>query len=723
MLGLLLTLQTAACGTPALCRLLDEAAAANQTAMLTQSGYRATIETEAATIGRRDGRIEGPTTLEQTSSLARWSTDGGFEQHVIGSRSFPNAIPLSRLAFLRIGWVVPVLIGERIQVIARTGPGDTEFSETIYGAMAPESVVHPLASDRTRYYTYSGGQTLRRSIDGVAREVVVVEVHPVEELPREETLFEGEMDLDPATLAVVRLVGRIRVISRAKHGLMNLGAMFQPTVTLVELGNQRLPDGTWVPAVQRFEIQTASSRASGYGAARRVISRFYGASALAAGTEPVAIAASTVGYLLSSAPGDSLRGFQGWHAPAGQATNSVTDADFRRYRPDREQPAGPPTLLLQGYRSGDFLRINRIEGLYTGLSLIARMRDAAPGLSVRALAGYAWSEKTVRGGAGAQYETGPWLLEAGGLRVLDVTNKFRNQFDNPDKGGLAGRDPWDYVDRRGVGVIATRALQVSNGSMIRFDLARVRDGAVTRNMDRSVVGGRLRDNRNIYEGNYWRGAILLDWHPLVSPLFARDGIGFQGEVETAAGDLDYTRVEGRVVLRKSLTRVFFIARLHGGAVFGNRPPPQQLFELGGSAGFPGYEYKEFAGNRAALFRTRVTYPLGILDVPFRIGSGITLPSLAPAISLGFQAGITDARGAGAVTSIRALGDLRDNQTGELILDPVTALPLPVSVPSDGIKTSVDIRIGFFGDALAVGFARALEAGRRTRFIFAFGRQF
>jgi hypothetical protein len=36
---------------------------------------------------------------------------------------------------------------------------------------------------------------------------------------------------------------------------------------------------------------------------------------------------------------------------------------------------------------------------------------------------------------------------------------------------------------------------------------------------------------------------------------------------------------------------------------------------------------------------------------------------------------------------------------------------------------VDIRIGFFGDALAVGFARALEKGRKTKFLFAFGRQF
>jgi hypothetical protein len=724
VLGLLLAFQTAlACGPTALCRLLEAAAAANQVAMLAPGGYGATIETETAIIGRREGRIEGATTLEQTSSRARWSSDGGFEQHVVGSRSFPNAIPLSRIAFLRIGWVVPMLVGERLQVITRTGPRDAEFSETMRGSMAPEIVVHPLSSDRERYYTYSGGMRVQREIAGVMREVVAVEVLPVAQLPREETLFEGEMDIDPASNAVVRLIGRIKVVGRAKRGFMNLGEMFDPTVTLVNLENQPAANGAWIPAAQRFEIQTASSRASGFGAARRVISRFHDVAPLARGTEPVAIAASTAGYLLTSAPGDSLRGFRSWYARAGQVTEQVSETDFSQFRPDRQQPAGRPSLVIQGYRSGDFLRINRIEGLYTGISVIARMRDAAPGLSFRALGGYAWSEKTVRGGAGFGYQTGPWLLEGGGLRVLDVTNKFRNQFDNPEKGGLAGRDPWDYVDRRGVGLGATRSLGGSRGSILRFDAARVSDHAVSKHMNKSVFGGRLRQNRGIYEGDYWRGTLLLDWNPLVSPLFARDGVGFQGEVEAASGDLDYTRVEGRVVLRKSLTRVFFIARLHAGAVLGATPPPQQLFELGGSASFPGYNYKEFAGTRAALFRMRLSYPLAVLDVPFRFGSGLTLPSLAPAISLGFQAGITDAGSPGGLAAVRALGDKRDDKTGELVLDPLTGDPLPAAVPIDRVKTSIDIRIGFFGDALAVGFARALERGRSTRFIFAFGRQF
>ena len=55
--------------------------------------------------------------------------------------------------------------------------------------------------------------------------------------------------------------------------------------------------------------------------------------------------------------------------------------------------------------------------------------------------------------------------------------------------------------------------------------------------------------------------------------------------------------------------------------------------------------------------------------------------------------------------------------------PVTGEPLPAAVASDRVRTSVDVRIGFFGDALAIGLARALERGRKTKFVLAFGRQF
>jgi hypothetical protein len=688
--------------------------------MNTPGGYTALIETETATLARREGRIEGASFLEQTSSLARWTSDGVFEQHVTGTRSFPNAIPMSRLAFLRIGWVAPTLAGERLQVINRTGLRETDFDQTLVGPYAPEIVVHPLASDRDRFYQYTGGEIVQRMVDGVARRVIAVEVVPVRELDREETLFEGEMDLDPESHALVRLFGRMIVVGRAKGGFLHFD--LSPTVTMVDLLNQRLSDGRWVPLAQRFEIQAPSSTVVGHGSVRRVISRFYDVKPIARPQGMLAVAASTSGYVITSAPRDSLRSYQGWLRGAGRATESVSDEDFVRFRPEKLRETGPPTFAIAGFHRGDFVRINRIEGLFTGLSVMARLRDKAPGMYFRATGGYAWSEKTFRGGVGIGREMRRWNVEGSAARTLEVTNEFRNQFDNPSLAGLFGKDSWDYVDRLSGGIVATRAIRDVSGSSVRFEAARVSDRSATRHLSKPLFGGRFRENRNLTEGSYWRTRAVLDWNPDVSPLFAQDGIGFKAEVENGNGELDYTRVEGRVVARKSFKQVFFIAKLHAAALFSDVPPPQQLLEMGGGVGLPGYEYKEFAGNRAALFRMRVTYPLPFLDLPLRIGSGITLPSIAPALSIGYQTGFAKATTPAVEAAVRALGDFQ-NKDGTVALDPETQEPIPASTPIDRAVGSVDIRIGFFGDALAVGFARAIQRGRKTRFIFAFGRQF
>ncbi len=723
MLGALFLLQVAAppCSAGPLCQHLEAAAAANARTMNTPGGYTATIETEISTLARRDSRIEGASFLEQISSRARWTSDGVFEQHIIGTRNFPNAIPISRIAFLRIGWLAPSLAGERLQVINRTGLRETDFDQTLVGPYAPEIVVHPLSSDRDKYYRYTGGETVNRMVDGISRRVIAIEVMPVTELEREETLFEGEMQLDPESHALVRLFGRMIVVGRSGRGGGLVRFDLTPSVTMADLVNQRLSDGRWVPLSQRFEIQAPSTRVVGQGSARRVVSRFHNVAPIDRPAGMLAISASTSGYVITSAPSDSLRGYRGWFRPAGRATESVSDRDFIRFRSPKLRPTGPPTVSIAGFHRGDFVRFNRVEGLFTGLSVIARLRDRAPGVYLRGTGGYAWSEKTGRGAAGIGWDMRRWSIEGSAAWTLDVSNEFRNQFDNPALAALIGKDPWDYVDHRSAGIVATRAIRDVSGSVLHFEGARVSDRAVERHLTKSLFGGRFRENRNITEGSYWRTRAVLDWNPDVSPLFAQDGIGLKAEVENGTGDLDYTRVEGRIVVRKSFNRVFFIAKLHGAALLSDNPPPQQLFEMGGPVGLPGYEYKEFAGNRAALFRVRLTYPLTMLDSPLRIGS-IILPSIAPALSIGYQAGFAKATTPAAVAAVRALGDFQ-NKDGTVALDPDTQAPLPASVPINRPVGSVDIRIGFFGDALAVGVARAIQRGRSTRFIFAFGRQF
>jgi hypothetical protein len=712
------TTGTSPCSTPALCRLLQEADAVNRQAMNAGGGYTASVETESSTLGRREGRLEAPTLVEQTSGLARWSGNGGFDFHIVGARPYTNAIPLSRLAFLRIGWAVPTLAASRMELITRSGT--TTHAGTLSGALAPEAVVHPLAEDREKWYSFAGGEAAQRSIDGAAQQVIVGDVAIRGDIKEEESLFEGELDLDPASKAVVRMFGRFRVVGRPKH-LLGLPRL-EPAATLVELVNQRLANGDWVPRVQRFEVQTSSSLTSGYGGGRRIISRWYNVSPLPAGAARSGIGSSTLGYAVSSAPRDTLRRFRGWHARPGMTSMAVADEDFRSWWPGRRRSDGKPMFLIQGLEKGEFIRYNRIEGAFTGLSAMVRLRDAAPGIFARVGGGYAWKEKRARGAADLGWESPRWTVDARVARSLDVTNDFRNQFDNPALAGVVGRDNWDYLERQGATLSLTRTLSFSAGSSVTLEGGRVEDRQVEPHVGKSLRGQRFRINRGITEGRYWRGRAVFDWNPEVSPIFVQDGVGFRAEVEHATGDLDYTRIEGRVVLRKSMIGMFFLARLHAGAVISDAPPPQQLFELGGPAGLPGYEYKEYAGDRAVLFRMRLTKPLGILDRPLHLSPAITFPSFSPAISIGFQGGFTDAHGAASLAAIRALGDRYDSKTGELLTD-ANGDALPASVATDKFRNSVDVRIGFFGDALAVGLAHALEKGRKTKLVIAFGRQF
>ena len=68
-----------------------------------------------------------------------------------------------------------------------------------------------------------------------------------------------------------------------------------------------------------------------------------------------------------------------------------------------------------------------------------------------------------------------------------------------------------------------------------------------------------------------------------------------------------------------------------GIVEGNLPPSQRLFELGGDQSLPGYDYKEFVGNRAALFRLFTSYRLQIWQRPRRVWRNFLMPGVSPGL--------------------------------------------------------------------------------------------
>jgi hypothetical protein len=288
------------------------------------------------------------------------------------------------------------------------------------------------------------------------------------------------------------------------------------------------------------------------------------------------------------------------------------------------------------------------------------------------------------------------------VRSLDLTNDFRNPYDSGSTtGALFGRDDYDYVDRRSLSVHFIRFLGADPRGSIRFEVGGVQDRDVRAALERSPVrlGQPFRDNRVATSGDYLRSAAILEWRPDVTLEFLRTGLGARVLYERGDGQLAYQRAEGRFTARTNRGPLAFGARLDVG-VTSPDAPPQQLFELGQNQNLPGYGYKEFAGDQAAVLRGQVLWRLGVLGAPIRLTQRLWLPPIAPGIAVGAQAGYTRASTANALATVTTLG----------------------SVPTGHVRSSGSLTLRFFGQALGVGVARPLDYPGGWRWVLEFGQR-
>jgi len=147
----------------------------------------------------------------------------------------------------------------------------------------------------------------------------------------------------------------------------------------------------------------------------------------------------------------------------------------------------------------------------------------------------------------------------------------------------------------------------------------------------------------------------------------------------------------------------------GGVVVGSRPPPQTLFELGGNEVLPGYEYKQFAGDRAALFRSYASYRFPVWRRPMHFWRNYFIPGLGPGLALSVQGGWTELSSPGARDAVAQLGD------GWSVT--------PVSQPTNGVRATVGAGMTLFSDILHVGFARPVDRAAPWKFVAGFGATF
>ena len=719
MLALALALQLQVAdstyATPALRDFIAQAAVGNRAPPPALKGYRANVESELALILRDTLGRELVGQIEQLAAEANWKRDGQYSLHVVGFRSQSLGTPYSALTFTRM-YTVPTLYGNRLVVgmndgIMRTRRDTQAFRKRLDrdSAMGREQfrAVHPLASDRDKYYRFSGGDTVATLyVRGRPIRLMRVRVEPVRQPTSNFAAYVGELHFDADRHQLVRMRGRLVHITNEKDPRLvrTTGAV---AVAYLEFENAEINGRYWLPNYQRSEFQAQMGILGDTRPIYRIVSRFREYDLLESGDTVVTLAEMDTlprtRSKLTFATRDSVSRFDAWQTSLGTVSGEVDSDDFDDLAPDIWKPTGRPRVDRWPRDMSEIARYNRVEGAFTGLSASVRFRDAAPGLTARGNIGIGWSSLDVRGTLSASLNRGKWITGARAERTLATTNDFLLSLDNGLSIGplFSGVDEADYVDRWIAGVNATRIFKNVDRGLLTTEVAFVADRAEQRQVERGPLSRRpFLENRPADNGDYVRGVSRLEWHPGVTGETLSPGFGFQLTYEIAAGGLSWQRAEARVAARKYWHGVVFASRVDAGAVIGDALPPQVLYELGGAMSLPSYDYKEFGGDRAAIGRAMAGYHFPVLRTPRRLGFFV-IPGLAPGVGTGIQSGWAEASSPSGRAALARLG----------------------SVPTTRVRATADYRLTFLSGAMGVGMARPIDQAGRWEPFFVWGTSF
>ena len=688
-------------GSAALRDFVGRAAEANRVLPDLLESYRARVESEISIVqAEGDGR-EVVLQLEQVASDLLWRRDLPPVQQVVGYRSRTIGLIPSVLSMFDVPWVVPTLYGDRIDLVHWNAPSSDDE-----GRVRRRRAVHPLGADREAIYRFAGGDTvLVLHVSGRTLPLVRIEVTPVRTPDLPTLLFEGHMDIDATRHQIVRMRGRMFVADRNPSlGERLLGAAFTGA-TYVEFESAEYDQRFWLPRYQRVEVQ-AISRLSEGRVVLRLVSRF-GFPEL---DDPGPLAElhpnPPPGGLLIVGEAMAASDFQGWTAGLGELTREVDAEDFIDLEPERQRAEEQPTLGLGARHLSHLVRFNEAEGLFTGVGVVFRPGPVWPAGRVRVHGGWAWAEGTARGGAEVTHAPpsdssgGRWEWGARAERQLRSAGDF---------GYAYGRDPgapplfagegellWDHWT---AGLIARQPRDA--GWAWRLEAGRARDEALPpepvdeQGEPPATVPLPF---GTVSEGSYWMGRATLERNPGVFGFGAVTGTALRLHAEAGTGELDWIRLEAGGSTRRVRGDLAVDARLDAGITLSDAPPVQRLFELGRYSGLPGYEVRAFGGDRVVLAQGALSYTLPLLRRPVG-GGGFWLPAIAPAPTVGLRAGWT-----GASREAEAL-------LGEL-----------GTVTTDGIRTTLELRLRLFGGGVSLGAARPLEQGGRWRFVWSLGQE-
>ncbi len=693
--------------SPGVRELVEAAAARHRVAERRTARYASEIESEIGLLLVAPNGEQILTGVEQVAGRVTWSNRGRLVQSLTAYRSRFAGPALSTLTYIRGPWVVGPLVGDRVPLALAADSARPSDEEVGRGeAPAPEGeatdasgrtrklpvLVSPLASDREAFYRLSGGDTvLTLRLPDRTIPVVRVAVEPIG-AAADVFLLRGEIHLDAVDHGVVRLRGEVLRGNRPGGVLSRMMRAAVQGHFFLDLENGLGDLGDWLPHRQWVELEVGSLLTD-QSAVLRFVTDFAAATLDSAPPVPDDDPRDDARRALLVVGADPGGGPSGWRAELGSATAERDSRDLTDLRSIWARAGVRPGTR----RMDEAVRYDRVEGLFTGAGLRMGAGTGARGPYAAVHAGWAWAERTARGGMEVGLAGSRWDVAVGAERDLAPTTDFPRPFESrPTIFGVFGYDPLDYVDRYAAGLRAS--FRPPAPVAVRAHVRAVADREPALNAERGLLGARFRPLRAVAEGEYVNLGVGVALHEGRGGEFLAPGWNAAASWELARGDLSWQRIQGSLRARRLLGRWSGAGEVFGGLVVAEDPPPQALFELGGYLGrLPGFALDAFTGDRAAVGMVEAAYDLPILESPIRIGP-LFLPSVSPSPLAQVSAGWTHAsRNASAV--LRAHG----------------------WETSDGVRATGFLGVRLFGGFLRVGAARPLGARGRWRLEIGLGQ--
>lgn len=298
-----------------------------------------------------------------------------------------------------------------------------------------------------------------------------------------------------------------------------------------------------------------------------------------------------------------------WWSDDDESQFDLDDTFFKKY-PGNYPWAFPLTTRLHE----TFLRYNRVEGLYIGLSQAKRLYwHSKPWLVSTGSLGYGFANHTWRYSLGLYFPIylDDMIVEIGaeGHSLTDSKDQWSFDRDENTATALFAREDFlDYFERRGFTATAAWYYRGEEALDIRATIGYVHDTYA--NMNRatnwSFFGGdkQFRVNPLINAGNVNSLVFSLGANTLAD-LDVRDHgwdaqLQFEKAGDFAAGDFAFSQITLDLRRYQPLGEHLALNLRARGGISDGTVPQQRAFELGGPGSLPGYRFKEFSGSSAAL---------------------------------------------------------------------------------------------------------------------------